>query len=326
LNEPSTLYYVLKDHLGSASVVTDTSGTIVGEDRFYPFGETRFMTGTMQTDKLFTGQREMAGLGIYNYGARFYSPKLGRFLSADTIVPGYANPQNLNRFSYVNNNPLRYADPSGHMMIEESGGTHGCSNPKYCQNGKPKPPQQKKGSNTNTSHTRTKDDVYAPISTGNQPNIYVPVSGDHGPNIYVPVSGGSPLNIYIPVSGGSPLNIYILGVGNNQPNIYVPVDPNDIEQVLSENPKDILMPGGNPVGTQQGRNERIRTVGDEEELQQIFDALTTDGMSITSNTYEGTLYRLPDGGTVGKRDSVKHGPTIDINIPGIPIDKLHLPT
>ena len=38
----STLYYVLKDHLGSASVVTNTGGTTVGEDRFYPFGETRF--------------------------------------------------------------------------------------------------------------------------------------------------------------------------------------------------------------------------------------------------------------------------------------------
>ena len=35
----STLYYVLKDQLGSASVVTNTSGAIVGEDRFYPFGE-----------------------------------------------------------------------------------------------------------------------------------------------------------------------------------------------------------------------------------------------------------------------------------------------
>lgn len=67
----STLYFILKDHLGSASVVTDSTGTIVGEDRFYPYGETRFTTGTMQTDKLFTGQRAMAGLGIYHYGARF---------------------------------------------------------------------------------------------------------------------------------------------------------------------------------------------------------------------------------------------------------------
>lgn len=112
----STLSYVLGDHLGSASVVTNTSGAIVGEDRFYPFGETRFTTGTMFTDKLFTGQREIADLGIYHYGARFYSPKLGRFLSADTIVPGYANPQSLNRFSYVINNPLRYTDPTGHMF------------------------------------------------------------------------------------------------------------------------------------------------------------------------------------------------------------------
>jgi GH24 family phage-related lysozyme (muramidase) len=42
------------------------------------------------------------------------SPYINRFLSADTIVPGYANPQNLNRYSYVKNNPLRYIDPSGH--------------------------------------------------------------------------------------------------------------------------------------------------------------------------------------------------------------------
>jgi RHS repeat-associated protein len=113
-----TLYYVLKDHLGSASVVTENDGDVAGEQRYYPFGETRFSTGTMYTDKLFTGQREMAELGIYHYGARFYSPTLGRFLSADTIVPGYANPQNLNRFAYVLNNPLKYTDPTGHWVVE----------------------------------------------------------------------------------------------------------------------------------------------------------------------------------------------------------------
>ena len=70
----STLYYVLKDHLGSASVVTDASGNSVGQQRYYPFGETRWTTGSIFTDRLFTGQREMAGLGIYHYNARFYSP------------------------------------------------------------------------------------------------------------------------------------------------------------------------------------------------------------------------------------------------------------
>jgi len=110
----STLYYVLKDHLGSASVVTDASGNVLGEQRYYPFGETRLTSGTIYTDKLFTGQREIAGLGIYHYQARFYSPKIGRFLSPDSVVPGYANPQSLNRFSYVYNAPLNYVDPTGH--------------------------------------------------------------------------------------------------------------------------------------------------------------------------------------------------------------------
>ncbi len=87
-------------------------------------GETRVATGTIYTDKLFTGQREITGLGIYHYGARFCSPKLGRFLSPDTVVLGAANPQNLNRFSYTVNNPLRYTDPTRHM-IDAGGGCGG---------------------------------------------------------------------------------------------------------------------------------------------------------------------------------------------------------
>ena len=119
-----TLYYILKDHLGSASVISNASGVTVsgGEQRYYPYGESR-LTATMLTDKLFTGQREMAGLGIYHYQARFYSPKLGRFLSPDTIVPSYTNSQSLNRFSYVLNNPLRYNDPTGHMQQVDDGGS-----------------------------------------------------------------------------------------------------------------------------------------------------------------------------------------------------------
>ncbi len=56
----------------------------------------------------------MAGLGIYQFGARFYSPELGRFLSADPMGPQPFNPQSLNRYSYALNNPIRYTDPSGH--------------------------------------------------------------------------------------------------------------------------------------------------------------------------------------------------------------------
>jgi RHS repeat-associated protein len=53
-------------------------------------------------------------VGLMDYGARFYDPALGRFVSADSIVPEPGNPQALNRYAYVLGNPLRYVDPSGH--------------------------------------------------------------------------------------------------------------------------------------------------------------------------------------------------------------------
>jgi hypothetical protein len=51
---------------------------------------------------------------LYDYVARRYDPALGRFIQADTIVPEPGNPQSLNRYTYVYNNPLTYTDPSGH--------------------------------------------------------------------------------------------------------------------------------------------------------------------------------------------------------------------
>jgi len=54
--------------------------------------------------------------GLYDYRARYYDPVLGRFISADTVVPEPGNPQALNRYAYVYNNPVRYTDPSGHWL------------------------------------------------------------------------------------------------------------------------------------------------------------------------------------------------------------------
>jgi len=57
-------------------------------------------------------------------GAREYDPSLGRWLSADTIVPDPANPQSLNRYAYVYNNPCKYTDPSGHDACAFLGALH----------------------------------------------------------------------------------------------------------------------------------------------------------------------------------------------------------
>ena len=51
---------------------------------------------------------------LMDYVARGYSPALGRFISADTIVPGAGIPQALNRYAYVLGNVLKLIDPTGH--------------------------------------------------------------------------------------------------------------------------------------------------------------------------------------------------------------------
>ena len=82
--------------------------------RYVPYGKERWAAGASPTDFGYTGQRFEADLGLYDYNARYYNPTLGRFISTDMIVPNVANPQDLNRYAYAANNPLRYVDPTGH--------------------------------------------------------------------------------------------------------------------------------------------------------------------------------------------------------------------
>ena len=124
------LYYLLTDHLGSTALTLDSSGARVTELRYYPYGGVRYNPGGQVTTYRFTGQRWDSGTALYIYQSRWYDPAVGRFLAADTIVPQPKNPQNLNRYSYVGNQPLRFSDPSGHRP--ECGVQGGeCSNDTY---------------------------------------------------------------------------------------------------------------------------------------------------------------------------------------------------
>jgi RHS repeat-associated protein len=78
----------------------------------FSFGAWGFSQGEIGTDRLFTGQR-LDGTGLYYYGARYYDPTIGRFVSADPTTPDPANPQAFNKYSYVINNPTSAIDPSG---------------------------------------------------------------------------------------------------------------------------------------------------------------------------------------------------------------------
>jgi RHS repeat-associated protein len=117
MRENGTLYWLLTDHLGSTAITAYSGGGKKAEIRYKAWGEDRYTSGTTPTTYRFTGQRWQQGLGLYDYKARFYDPALGRFISADTIVPNPGNPQDLNRYAYGRNNPLTYIDDDGHLPI-----------------------------------------------------------------------------------------------------------------------------------------------------------------------------------------------------------------
>jgi RHS repeat-associated protein len=87
---------VPQDHLSGTALVMLDDGSANGTMKYYPFGVCRNSLENFPTDRLFTGQR-LDDTGLYYYGARYYDATIGRFISADTIIPDPSNPQALTK-------------------------------------------------------------------------------------------------------------------------------------------------------------------------------------------------------------------------------------
>lgn len=111
--------FIHTDHLGSSNVVTDSLGNKIQLLQYTPYGTVSRSEGSKDVSHKFTGQRFDDTTGLYFYNARYYDPELGRFISPDTIVPSPSNPQDLNRYTYANNNPINYVDPTGHGWFKK---------------------------------------------------------------------------------------------------------------------------------------------------------------------------------------------------------------
>jgi len=98
INETNITYYH-PDHLGSSSVMTDEDGEVASESRYLPFGQP--LSGNEKYG--FTG-KELDETGLNYFGARYYSPGTGRFITFDPMGQQYI---------YAYNNPLKYNDPDG---------------------------------------------------------------------------------------------------------------------------------------------------------------------------------------------------------------------
>jgi RHS repeat-associated protein len=111
----STTTYHHPDHL-SIRLDTDSSGNVLGQQGHYPFGESWYATGTT-TKWQFTGyERDSESANDYAT-ARSYVNRFGRFSSPDPLAGTLANPQSLNRYSYVQSDPINAVDPLGSTLV-----------------------------------------------------------------------------------------------------------------------------------------------------------------------------------------------------------------
>src|SRR5208282_2716858 len=107
----SSATYHHSDHL-SVRMSTNTSGTDIADQGHFPFGESWYM-GSGGTKWQFTTYERDAESGNDYAQARYNVNRLGRFSSPDPIPGSIADPQSLNRYSYVRNMPVMAIDPTG---------------------------------------------------------------------------------------------------------------------------------------------------------------------------------------------------------------------
>jgi RHS repeat-associated protein len=119
--------YVLSDHQGSAAALTNGSGATIVSESFTPYGTRRnpttwsgaasnldLTTAAGITRQAYTFQTQLGlWMGMNHMNGRVEDAVIGRFISADPKIPDPTNAQDYNRYSYVDNNPLTFTDPSG---------------------------------------------------------------------------------------------------------------------------------------------------------------------------------------------------------------------
>jgi RHS repeat-associated protein len=110
-DQANNVTYYHADGLGSIIKMTDSSGAVVQTRQYDAWGNLE--VGADQPGYAFTGREWDPETSLYYYRARYYDPKVGRFISEDPI--GFAG--GVNFFGYALNNPTRFADPSGLDVI-----------------------------------------------------------------------------------------------------------------------------------------------------------------------------------------------------------------
>jgi RHS repeat-associated protein len=112
------------DSRGSTTAITDAQGSITDTFAYAPFGQLTQRTGTTDTPFLYNGEDGVMtdSNGLYYMRARYYNPEIMRFMNLDVVQGNIKNGQSLNRYAYVNGNPISQVDPFG-LCAEKAGNT-----------------------------------------------------------------------------------------------------------------------------------------------------------------------------------------------------------
>lgn len=114
------IYFFHSDYTGNISFLTDANGKKVSQLHYKPYGETFQSEGEEVFRKQFNSHENDSEVGLLFYGARFYDPFLGRFLTADSLTPDPSRSQSFNRYSYVEGRPIDFKDENGHWSVKSS--------------------------------------------------------------------------------------------------------------------------------------------------------------------------------------------------------------
>jgi|CXWL01.1.fsa_nt_gi RHS repeat-associated protein len=116
----TTTEYFLGDALGSVRQMTDSTGEITFAQTYDPYGTVTSTSGLSHTDYGFTGESYSPSTQLTYLRARYYDPAEGRFTSRDTWGGDARRPLSLNRWGYVEGNPINAIDPSGYITENQA--------------------------------------------------------------------------------------------------------------------------------------------------------------------------------------------------------------
>ena len=254
-------------------------------------------------------RRASAGVRA-NFKARSYLPGVGVFTQPDPLdwtPERLKDPQQLNPYGYARGNPLKYTDPTG-----EFAGVIPLLIPLA---------------------ELAKDAVIAAVATA-----AVAMTAVTAKTGYEALTQDDPSPPPSEETISPEVEAAVLSLGMASGTAAIPYtlaregeDNTSAEGSSSSDkdrlqPADILMPGGEAVG-RPGASDGIRRLdGGLPAAEELFDKLAAGGRDVSPSGYPGKLVELPDGGRVGLRpvsSSADKSPSLDINIPDIPVRKIH---